>query len=206
MLEGYGPLCNIHTLHFRGLFHLWDLSTKEASWVLDSGDFLRFCFVRNPYSRLYSAYQSKIAVAYDGPQHEQFHQNALKRRSKIRSRIGASVSTIDFSDFVEYTTSLPDEDRDRHWRQQTSLTRCDLIHYDFIGRQESFEQDFDSVLCTLGANDAILADAKEFRNRTITRDWREHYDAPIADKVYRAYEADFEHFGYSRDSWNNEGV
>ncbi len=54
---------HIHGLDF-GMF-LGDYSTEEIIEILTSPEWVRFCFVRNPYHRLLSAYKSKIGNPSD---------------------------------------------------------------------------------------------------------------------------------------------
>jgi len=63
-LEGYGDYANLSKLHapaLSGLRYLSDYSAGEAAALLADPAYTKFVFVRDPYTRLLSAYMDKIA-------------------------------------------------------------------------------------------------------------------------------------------------
>lgn len=63
-LEGYGDYANLSKLHtpaLSGLRYLSDYSAGEAAALLGDPTYTKFVFVRDPYTRLLSAYMDKIA-------------------------------------------------------------------------------------------------------------------------------------------------
>ncbi|GAB0490633.1 hypothetical protein MMPV_001870 [Pyropia vietnamensis] len=63
-LEGYGDYANLSKLHnpaLSGLRYLSDYSAGEAATLLADPTYTKFVFVRDPYTRLLSAYMDKIA-------------------------------------------------------------------------------------------------------------------------------------------------
>lgn len=63
-LEGYGDYANLSKLHspaLSGLRYLSDYSAGEAAALLGDPAYTKFVFVRDPYTRLLSAYMDKIA-------------------------------------------------------------------------------------------------------------------------------------------------
>ena len=108
-----------------------------------------------------------------------------------------------FEAFVRYVAQLPDLGRDGHWRSQTGSLCLDLIDYGFLGRFENFERDFASVLRGLGAPDEFHDGLNVVVGASARLPAASAYDAVLAQLVHEAYRADFETFGYARDSWRD---
>jgi hypothetical protein len=204
-LEGYPKLTDASSVHDRnvpGLTfvpRLTDYTNAEAVEILKSPRWFRFCFVRNPYYRLFSAYKSKMLNFLD-PQYEPT-RDEIRARFGYPLRDGRPAGKVAFRDFVTYVEAMPDQDRDCHWRSQTALTMPGMIKYDLIGRMESFANDFEQVLRRLSASADLIAAAPEPVNPT-TKLWHAAaYDKELASRVYDVYRDDFNNFGYDRDSW-----
>jgi hypothetical protein len=69
-----------------------------------------------------------------------------------------------------------------HWQLQDDILSMPGLALDFVGRVETFDRDIVRVL------DHICAD----------RSWPLYYTQGLADRVYAAYESDFDRFGYAR--------
>jgi hypothetical protein len=116
--------------------------TAQIVEMLRSPDYLRFSFVRNPYSRLVSAWKSKLA--WDDPQYQRL-------RVSIREACGHPVADgqragpVSFRDAVQYLLDDPGA-FDDHWNRQTDLLMADVIDYDVIGRFERFGEQFHAIL------------------------------------------------------------
>jgi hypothetical protein len=72
------------------------------------------------------------------------------------------------------------------------------IKLDFVGKVESFQKDFVRVLDHIGASDALRRDATLPVNESHCDDWRNYYTSELADRIYQAYECDFDFLGYPR--------
>ena len=140
----------------------------------------KFAFVRNPYSRILSAYKSKIISDKDGAY------------QKVRDNIGP----IDFGGFVEWVSRRPDELRDPHWRSQTNILMTHILKYDFIGMMEFFTIDLNFVLAEIGA-----PTYGAFDKLNKTEPIENPYTPEIAEMVYSIYEKDFA-FGYDWESYD----
>lgn len=77
----------------------------------------------------------------------------------------------------------------------------DVMSYDFTGRLESFDADFSELLRRFDAPDDLLSTVSEVVNPTTKMYHAAAFDRELADCVYEVYRADFEAFGYDRDSW-----
>ncbi len=177
---------------------LANFTTAEAAKILTAADWLRFTFVRNPYARLFSAYKSQVmelASPYVG------FREAIRQHAGYPTAPGGTLGRVGFADFVKYIATQPDEQRDGHWKSQAESMQRTMIHYDFIGRVETFAQDFTTVLQRFNAPPGLLTTLTERVNTTAQLPLAAAYNKELADLVYTMYAADFASFGYARDSW-----
>lgn len=197
---------DVHGLDI-GLF-LGKASTEEIVEILTSPQWVRFCFVRNPYDRLLSAYKSKIANR--GDTQYLWLQNAIRERFKYPDGNRCRANMVTFADFVHFQSDCgakvpyelkPDAIYDGHFNAQTRILRQDLIDYDFIGRFENFADDFKTVLARLGALKETVALVSERRNVSAHVQLDAVYSRDLAALTYNLYRDDFEAFEYDRDSW-----
>jgi len=155
--------------------------------LLAQENFLSFCFVRHPESRMRSGFRDKI-------------QNSPGKfwqvyRDSIRARFGLQDDgDITFAHFVRWVQETPDGQRDIHWRSQTALTAQGVIPYDFIGRQEHFARDFRKVLERLNVPDA----AERAQGRENSSDAASSRETPpeLVAVIEDIYAVDYETFGY----------
>jgi Sulfotransferase family len=159
---------------------------------------LRFSFVRNPYDRLLSCwaniYRGKALIPGD-PQIEIY----LAMRQSIDSTLPAGADrTLSFEDFVTFAVANANMCNDVHLQSQDAITTLPGISLDFIGRMESFNKDFTRVLDHLDAGENIRNEALVRLNPSDHGRCSEYYSAQLADRIYRAYERDFDRFNYPR--------
>lgn len=190
-----------------GLF-VGKYSTEEIVEILTSPEWVRFCFVRNPYDRLLSAYKSKIANR--GDIQYSWLQNAILEEFSYPDWDGRRSVRVTFADFVHFLSDLggkvryefkPDAIFDGHFNAQTRILRQDLIEYDLTGRFENFEVDFKAILRRLGAPEETVALVSERRNVSPHVPLNVAYTRELAALTYDLYRDDFEAFEYDRDSW-----
>jgi dermatan 4-sulfotransferase 1 len=153
-------------------------------------DVFKFCFVRNPYTRLLSAWLEKIAG--NMPPKSQI----LLQLGREPHRLGHEVT---FAEFVQAVASQPVSMMDPHWRVQYYQTFQPALTFDFVGRFESFDADFASVLSRL--TDSFEPYVGRATRHKTSADARlaDFYTPALADLVFEKYRLDFESFGYSGD-------
>jgi DNA-binding MarR family transcriptional regulator len=137
-----------------------------------------FCFVRNPFDRIVSAFLHA--------------QNMSAGNSAIRRFLQANAG-ISFSDFVVEFLSAELVEGESHFRPQTFWLR--EANPDFVGRFERLATDFDAI-----AGRLALKAPLERRNDTNRRaDFRDYYSGPAIDKVARLYAEDIDLLKYRFD-------
>lgn len=154
---------------------------------LSAGDFelyFKFGFVRNPYERLYSIYKysfkqtaqhptTSIAFLTQYPTFEQFINEWLKKDNIEQHYF-----------FYPQTKYLCNKDG--------------KLLVDYVGRFENLEADFKLISNKLNINKPLA-----HINKSTYSHHGLAYTKELANKVYLAYQADFELFNYSDNSWEN---
>jgi Sulfotransferase family len=170
------------------------------------GEYQFFCFVRNPYARLRSAWQNKFAYG-----HVQGYSRSIRRRELPRLRRfaksadlagGAAGSAIPFETFLAYVESQAAGERDHHWDDQHHVLLMDEVRYERCFRMEGeftsgMRQIFDRIGLAGEVMDRLLATQKNVS----PKDEAPVYDAALAARVLRLYARDFSIFGYDTESW-----
>jgi Sulfotransferase family len=173
--------------------------TKSSFFRLaTSPETLRFSFVRNPYARAVSCWADKFRgkplVAGD-----HFIDIYLARRSEIAPGLPAGADrTLTFSDFVVFLAAVARSRCDIHFQVQDDILSMPGIKLDLVGKVESFAQDFIRVLDHLDASEAVRREAAAPVNESHHDHWASYYTSELADRIYRAYECDFDRFSYPR--------
>lgn len=145
-------------------------------------DYFVFCFVRNPYDRLVSAYF--------------YLMEGGKTSADRRFRDNHLLHYRDFADFVENGLNKPEIAQWWHFRPQYLY----LVNFegelivDYIGRMENIDDDFDEICRRIGVS-ATLPHA----NKSVRNDYSQYYTPHLQELAYRFYQKDFEMLGYARD-------
>ena len=137
-------------------------------------EYFKFAFVRNPWDRLASCWRNKVLERnYFDLTPDELH---LLR---------------DFGSFVDWVSTQDVETCDMHLRLQCRL--IDLDHVDFVGRFESFENDFRAVA------DHIRLPLSEVPHENASApspSFVEVYDDQTKKRVAEIYKKDIAIFGF----------
>ena len=141
-----------------------------------------FSFVRNPYSRIYSAYKNKVILPLERGGENIFYNHGI-------------TLGMDFESFVDKICTIPDQNIDRHLRSQSwFLTFEDKLIPDYIGHLETFATDWEKLSNKFGLPEA------EQKNRTENIDNKnisEHFTLETKEKIRARYHKDFILFNYN---------
>ncbi len=178
------------------------LGVDEVLLMLNDPGVLKFCFVRNPYDRVFSAWKSKM-LSSDDSRYEPVRNAIRDALGYPESLDGAPRPTLAFGDFVRYLAHSGDHraTHDGHWCPQVDAVWWDLITYDVVGRFENFVDDLHAILRRLGAPPEVFERAQIRANASPAIPMSAAYDTELAAIVYDHYRADFDTFGYAEDSW-----
>lgn len=152
-------------------------------------DIFKFCFVRNPYTRLLSAWLEKIAG--NQPQKSQI----LLQLGREPLRLEQEVT---FSEFVQAVAAQPVSTMDPHWRMQYYQTFQPGLKFNFIGRFESLDADFRQVLSRLTDTFEPYVTKEERHRSSAGERLAEFYTPELIELVFDKYRTDFDYFGYAK--------
>jgi hypothetical protein len=149
-----------------------------------------FTFVRNPYSRLLSAYLDKIAGRGD---------SSVDYNSVVKACGVERHTDVSFELFVGYL-----ENRglwaNPHWAPQVAMIPVKPARLGFIGRVESLERDLATVIDRIfGAGTFVSTQTRADGRQHATSRIEQFYDDELARRVYGLYRQDFDTFAYRAD-------
>ena len=129
-----------------GLVYLSHVDFEEGKRRIT--DYFSFVFVRNPYTRLVSAYKSKLnpgGTYYHELYGKQIVQDFRPNASSDSLRLGNDVM---FPEFIAYVVRLYNNKigMGEHWKPQYKLCHPCLIPYNFIGKFENIREDIKYVI------------------------------------------------------------
>ncbi|WP_455217348.1 sulfotransferase family protein [Kaarinaea lacus] len=167
----------------------------ELEIIFHSDEWFRFSFVRNPYTRLLSAYKDKILGL----------GNTRKHNSFLKKIQWHSSQPPTFEQFITAITNQSDDAMDWHWMPQSRLIMADIIEYDFIGKLESYNEDMRTVLTRLNTSPDIIDETLSVSlNKTRSKD---DIESPIsqatAELIQHRFPDDFKNFGYDIESFRD---
>lgn len=180
-------LVDMHTRIFSPLIR--PAQVGSFSRFVERPEVFKFCFVRDPYTRLLSAYLDKI-------------RNNMPAKAEVLNVLGKDSTNlaveISFSEFVEAISRQAISEMNPHWRLQYYQTFQDQFSYDFIGRFESIESDLKQAMSSI-SNDFETYWGVEKRHATNSGELaKQFYTADLEQRVFELYRQDFDTFGYER--------
>ena len=147
-------------------------------------EYFKFSLVRNPFSRLVSAY----CYLLKGGSGNRYDTRIFKKYFENSDR--------NFISFCRNQLSKEMVDEVVHLRPQFKFL-CDdnmTILVDFIGKQENFSQDAKKIFQKVG-----LKYERKHSLKSSNKHFSEYYEKDIQDKVFELYQPDFELFGYQSE-------
>lgn len=191
-------------------YSLRKLGQRAANQLLQDPDYFAFAFVRNPWSRVVSAYLNKFQSVNVTSE----PVIAKLRRDRRREDLTADVP---FREFIEHLARGNPRKFDEHWRPQHLFLKDRPL--DFLGRFEHLPRDFAWVQQRLELETPLphhnvtsyaeqsestecVADvtASKLKRRGPFPDYRRFYTPRLRDLVGQIYAEDINRFGYEFDT------
>ena len=186
-----------------GLVRLSQYSEEDASHFLET--YFKFMFVRDPFERLLSAYKDKFATYNEFTKHFQtkYGRDIIKTYRKNPSLLSLRLGhDVTFGEFVKYVIDSykNNEEFNPHWRPFLDLCGpCD-IHWDFIGKMETIEEDSRYVLSHMLGDPCPppLMQSQHGHQTTVnvTKTFYEQIPSSDITKLAEVFHDDIELFGY----------
>lgn len=201
------PELVIHDTFHQVVQQMTGFNATGLDLALTSSEYFKFCVVRNPFKRVFSAWQSKWLL----------HEPLQKSASHGTAFSDRSIETADdlrenFEDFIENLMRCKDVGIDDvHLMPQSELLRPDLINYNCIAKIEDLGVLKNSLSTHLGI-DYSDPFAKVHWNVSFLPYLTFFFSENAVKSILDIYAADFELFGYEktlpagRNKFNKEEV
>jgi Sulfotransferase family len=147
--------------------------------------FFTFTFVRNPFTRIASAYLSKV-------------EDSDKQKIHVARWYGRGLhDPVSFREFCTYLRDGRGYLDDGHWARQVDLITLPVDQLDFIGKIESLDQDLRHVIkAVFGSDRELQIKSWSMHTTGASAKVRELYGEREMDIVREVYTEDFRVFGY----------
>jgi len=153
----------------------YDDGSFSVDEFLSMDGYYSFCFVRNPFDRIKSCWQNRVA------EHRKISNSGL---------IG-----LTFGDFLEKIVDIPDEEADQHFRSLTSFVYRDgKLITDFVGKVENINDDWSKVCKDIGILPFTLKRLKVSRKFA-------QFNKRKLGFIKERYREDFVNFGYDMEEF-----
>jgi hypothetical protein len=146
--------------------------------------YFKFMFVRDPFSRVLSAYLDKVNPGFD--------RNGFAFVGAASGKRPSELSFGDFIGFLETGGLLSNI----HWAPQVDLCPFPLDQLDLVGKIETIDQDMAIVGREIFRQTNLPIQQRETRRTNSSDKLAQYYDAGLINRVAKLYERDFDAFGY----------
>jgi glycosyltransferase involved in cell wall biosynthesis len=185
------PELLIHDVFFRVAPHVTGLPLLNHAEAFGSDDYFTFALVRNPYKRIFSAWQSKLllqeplqATPYlKCP----FYHLPINTAADIRNAFECFLEHLAENESPIYW--------DYHWTPQKDLLRPDLIPYSKLAKIEEYETLNQELKTWLGADIPGPFEGRR-TNESLIPYLPELVTERSVELIRKLYAQDFETFGY----------
>jgi hypothetical protein len=179
----------IHARENIALPSLLDLDSQMQKEVLESDHFFRLAIVRNPYTRVISAWRNKVRLCEPGHEH-------LYLRIKGHLPEQTNKRLLSLPEFVDYIAHEDLSNSNPHWRKQVDHLYLKALPFSHIGKMENLSSTLARFQQHLGMSEPVPP-----KKNNLSFSGHVALTEPLADKIYFLYKDDFETFAYDKDSW-----
>jgi hypothetical protein len=156
--------------------------------VLTSPDYRRFTVVRNPASRVLSAYLEKIRQGLK-------QSAAIVTAIKSSTGVDVAAQDVSFDQFLDVVATQPSREQDPHWRRQADHIGLGIVPYDAVIHLEELDSSWDRVAELTATPD--LQEQFFCRNSTgASSRIADFYTPELTDLIMSTYARDYAELGY----------
>ena len=150
----------------------------------------KFTFVRNPWSRLFSAFDSLYECRYERNPFGEFVRNNISCYENFDEFLLSMIKNkLDASKVLSWTHFIPQY----KWLSfYTFINNSSPIEIDFIGKYENLENDYKKLCLQL----EIDTNNSNIGYRNINKDYRNFYTVKTKKFVEELYQKDIKFFDY----------
>ena len=174
-------------------------------------DYSKFLVVRDPFTRLLSAYQNKLSprsrqgTTEKSDYYTKFALMIVRQlygeAEMKRVRNDMSLYNLTFAEFVHFLVHPETKVFDRHWERIHELCLpCD-IEYDFVGKYETLTEDAEFILKSAGIDMPFPTAGKIATHSSVQNTVSEYYKTvsprDLRTLFYDKFYLDFKLFDYS---------
>lgn len=164
----------------------YQLGNDQLGEILFGPGYYKFSFVRNPFSRVLSAFLDKIEGK--APESKLFFNWVSQDKSRA----------IDFKNFVAFISQQQPHTRDKHWSLQRRNIFFEFIRYEMVGRLESFNHSIQVIQQNSGIDFSDIKTHSPHKTDASSK-LRNYYDEGTRERVVEIYSEDFKSFNYQTD-------
>ncbi|XP_076446310.1 carbohydrate sulfotransferase 11-like [Babylonia areolata] len=178
--------------------------------------YFKFVFVRDPLERLLSAWRNKFQSNFSTSiafRRAYVHRIVQRYRDvSNRSSLGRRASgrlMIGFDEFLRYVVDRSAGGMDEHWERFHRLCLPCAVHYDFVGKYETMEEDAGHVLQLLNASHKVSFPKRSAfylhkPTSVFVSQYYRNLSASLLKRVAESYDVDFDLFNYSVPEYMNK--
>jgi hypothetical protein len=203
-LSGFPDYLDSSLAHDRqrnGLVYLSDVAQWES--ILATTAIAKYSFVRNPFTRVLSAYLNKVEplTRGDGEWLGPYFKAVFQSIQNFRTSKGHSDATVSFEAFLDWLAhSGHPHVENEHWVPQSRILSTEVVAYDFVGRFENLETDAAYLMDRMGCTVPFpTRESLDFPGMNSAQQIAAYYTDREAALVRKIYAADFDSLAYPRE-------
>ncbi|SHH43279.1 chondroitin 4-sulfotransferase 11/chondroitin 4-sulfotransferase 13/dermatan 4-sulfotransferase 1 [Marisediminitalea aggregata] len=186
--------------HDREKSGLTYLSNEEnAHVILNDPNIKKFTFVRDPYSRILSAYRNKVEPFNASKGSMYAHDFWFKVYSQIKNE-AASGDKVTFTNFLDWLLSSEHWfAKNEHWCPQSDIVHPKAVSFDFVGKFENIQNDAAHILSEIGCDLEFPTQQQvKFPGTNATSLVEKYYKTEDYAKANELFAEDFVNFNYEQ--------
>ncbi|XP_030836139.1 carbohydrate sulfotransferase 11-like [Strongylocentrotus purpuratus] len=188
----------VHYMAFEHIPTLRTFNLKDAQERLTN--YSKFVFVREPFSRILSAFRDKFEVNNPIKNH---YAPRMVKKSKNSGKTKDKNINVTFGNFVDYVSdpwNVLGDPAEEHWREMFRLCSPCQVPYDYIGHFETFKEDFrDSMQQITKGDNIMIPEPSNPTNSSRSAIFDKYYSQLSSlqlESLYKRLATDIELFNY----------